>query len=244
MLLYDFAGRTGLFCPCVLYGRNIEAVRDEIPWTQPCVCHAICVEGGMALAAVTALFSGYIDPQTTVVICEGLFFAWWMCGIYSGLFRQELQKKYHLRVSKNPTSHHFYISDMISDWFLWFSCRMRRVIIAWFTVACTGVLYARNTGRWRIIFLIQKPHHQLLWILPQFKRWTPRRKETLHLLHLLRLHPHHLLKANTMILRWSLYRKHSLLNSAAYALSCFFCAEKFSYQMILLPLGFKYGSLV
>jgi len=98
MLLYDFAGRTGLFCPCVLFGRNIEAVREEIPWTQPCVCHAVCVEGGMALAAVTALFSGYIDPQTTVVICEGLFFAWWMCGIYSGLFRQELQKKYHLKV--------------------------------------------------------------------------------------------------------------------------------------------------
>ncbi|KAH0924910.1 hypothetical protein HID58_017166 [Brassica napus] len=91
------SGRTGLFCPCVLYGRNIEAVRDEIPWTQPCVCHAVCVEGGMALAAVTALFGGYIDPQTTVVICEGLFFAWWMCGIYSGLFRQELQKKYHLK---------------------------------------------------------------------------------------------------------------------------------------------------
>ncbi|KAL1207378.1 Cell number regulator 6 [Cardamine amara subsp. amara] len=89
--------RTGLFCPCVLFGRNIEAVREEIPWTQPCVCHAICIEGGMALAAVTALFSGYIDPQTTVVICEGLFFAWWMCGIYSGLFRQELQKKYHLK---------------------------------------------------------------------------------------------------------------------------------------------------
>ncbi|KAF8099696.1 hypothetical protein N665_0238s0025 [Sinapis alba] len=89
--------RTGLFCPCVLFGRNVEAVREEIPWTQPCVCHAVCVEGGMALAAVTALFSGYIDPQTTVVICEGLFFAWWMCGIYSGLFRQELQKKYHLK---------------------------------------------------------------------------------------------------------------------------------------------------
>lgn len=123
MILHSVTGRTGLFCPCVLYGRNIEAVREEIPWTQPCVCHAICVEGGMALAAVTALFGGYIDPQTTVVICEGLFFAWWMCGIYSGLFRQELQKKYHLKVNKMSTSDHSHIFFRydLSDWPLWSS---------------------------------------------------------------------------------------------------------------------------
>jgi hypothetical protein len=57
----------------------------------------MCVEGGMALAAATAFING-IDPDTTFLIAEGLFFTWWMCGIYTGLFRQALQKKYHLKV--------------------------------------------------------------------------------------------------------------------------------------------------
>ncbi|KAL6005048.1 phosphatidylserine decarboxylase 1 [Asimina triloba] len=56
------------------------------------------IVGGMALAAATAIFHG-IDPRTSFLICEGLFFAWWMCGIYTGLFRQSLQKKYHLKNS-------------------------------------------------------------------------------------------------------------------------------------------------
>ncbi|KAL6130650.1 hypothetical protein ACLB2K_069029 [Fragaria x ananassa] len=30
---------------------------------------------------------------------ETLLFAWWMCAIYTGLFRQSLQKKYHLKDS-------------------------------------------------------------------------------------------------------------------------------------------------
>ncbi|KAG6780909.1 hypothetical protein POTOM_013788 [Populus tomentosa] len=89
---------TGLFCPCVLFGRNIESLRDDTPWTTPCVCHAVCVEGGIALAAATAVFHG-IDPSTSFLICEGLLFAWWMCGIYTGLVRQSLQKKYHLKNS-------------------------------------------------------------------------------------------------------------------------------------------------
>ncbi|KAK4755628.1 hypothetical protein SAY87_009385 [Trapa incisa] len=89
---------SGLFCPCVLFGRNVETLREDIPWTNACVCHAICVEGGMAVAAATALLHG-IDPKTSFLICESLFFAWWMCGIYTGLFRQSLQKKYHLKNS-------------------------------------------------------------------------------------------------------------------------------------------------
>jgi len=51
----------------------------------------------MLLAAATAYTYG-IDPQTTCLIWEGLLFAWWMCGIYTGNVRQELQKKYHLKV--------------------------------------------------------------------------------------------------------------------------------------------------
>ncbi|MBA0609175.1 hypothetical protein Godav_021283 [Gossypium davidsonii] len=87
---------TGLFCPCVLFGRNIESLRDDTPWTTPCICHAICVEGGIALAVATAFVHG-IEPKTTFLIYEGLLFAWWMCGIYTGLSRQSLQKKYHLK---------------------------------------------------------------------------------------------------------------------------------------------------
>lgn len=88
---------TGLFCPCVLFGRNYESLRDDTPWTTPCVCHAVCIEGGMALAVATAIFHG-VDPRTSFLVCEGLLFAWWMCGVYTGLVRQSLQKKYHLEV--------------------------------------------------------------------------------------------------------------------------------------------------
>ncbi|KAI9075933.1 hypothetical protein K1719_018053 [Acacia pycnantha] len=89
---------TGLFCPCVLFGRNVEAMRNDIPWTNACLCHAMCVEGGMVVATATAFMYG-IDPDTSFLIVESLLFMWWMCGIYTGLFRQSLQKKYHLKNS-------------------------------------------------------------------------------------------------------------------------------------------------
>lgn len=98
--LSHFLGWTGLFCPCVLFGRNVERMREDIPWTRPCLCHALCVEGGIALAIATAVFHG-IDPRTSFLIGEGLVFSWWMCGIYTGLFRQSLQKKYHLKVRQS-----------------------------------------------------------------------------------------------------------------------------------------------
>ncbi|RVW15254.1 Cell number regulator 6 [Vitis vinifera] len=98
LVLEIWKGWTGLFCPCVLFGHNVEQLREDIPWTNACVCHALCVEGGMTLAAATALFHG-IDPKTSFLICEGLLFTWWMCGIYTGLFRQSLQKQYHLKNS-------------------------------------------------------------------------------------------------------------------------------------------------
>ncbi|XP_042423885.1 cell number regulator 6-like [Zingiber officinale] len=89
---------TGLLCPCVLFGHNVETLYEDIPWTSPCTCHAICVEGGILLGAATALFHG-IDPKTSFLIGEGLVFSWWMCGVYTGIFRQSLQKKYHLKDS-------------------------------------------------------------------------------------------------------------------------------------------------
>lgn len=98
LLFLTFIGWTGLFCPCVLFGRNIEILREDTPWTTPCICHAVCIEGGMAVAAAIAVIHG-IEPRTSFLICEGLLFAWWMCGIYTGLVRQSLQKKYHLKVT-------------------------------------------------------------------------------------------------------------------------------------------------
>ncbi|CAM8935474.1 unnamed protein product [Rhodiola kirilowii] len=88
----------GLFCPCILFGRNVETMSDETPWTGPCVCHALCVEGGMVAFATTVMFHG-IDPRTSCLILEGLFFTWWLCGIYTGINRESLQKKYHLKDS-------------------------------------------------------------------------------------------------------------------------------------------------
>ncbi|CAI5463676.1 unnamed protein product [Closterium sp. Yama58-4] len=89
----------GLFCPCVLFGKNVEALRDDIPWSAACACHVLCIEGGVALGSALLCCPAYItvDPQTLFLLGETLFFCWWMCGIYTGLFRQELQKKYHLK---------------------------------------------------------------------------------------------------------------------------------------------------
>lgn len=93
----SFLGMTGLFCPCILFGRNVESLNEEIPANTACICHGLCVEGGMVLAAVIAFVPG-IDPGTSCLITEGLLFAWWMCGIYTGMARQSLQRKYHLKV--------------------------------------------------------------------------------------------------------------------------------------------------
>ncbi|CAL5404684.1 unnamed protein product [Camellia sinensis] len=88
---------TGLFCPCMLFGRNVENLNADISQRAACVGHIICVEGGTTFAALTSVLNG-IDPQTLFLIYEGLFFAWWMCGSYTSMARQSLQKKYHLKV--------------------------------------------------------------------------------------------------------------------------------------------------
>ncbi|KAF7148870.1 hypothetical protein RHSIM_Rhsim03G0167100 [Rhododendron simsii] len=92
------SGWTGLLCPCVLFGRNVQRIRDDANCIGPCMCHAIVIEGGIALAAATAAFYGF-DPSTSLLICEGLLFSWGICGLYTGLFRQWLQRKYHLKSS-------------------------------------------------------------------------------------------------------------------------------------------------
>ncbi|KAG9142044.1 hypothetical protein Leryth_022466, partial [Lithospermum erythrorhizon] len=89
---------TGLFCPCILFGRNVENMNHDIPYSTACFFHALCVEGGITLAALTATLNG-IDPDTACLITEGLCFAWWMCGIYTSMGRQVLQRKYHLKDS-------------------------------------------------------------------------------------------------------------------------------------------------
>ncbi|XP_031503222.1 cell number regulator 6-like [Nymphaea colorata] len=91
-------GWQGLFCPCVLFGRNLENLREVIPWTRPCICHAIFVEGGTARSTATAILHHRgIDPSTSFLIGAGLLLTWWVCGIYRGLFQQKLRRKYHLR---------------------------------------------------------------------------------------------------------------------------------------------------
>ncbi|KAK4476432.1 hypothetical protein RD792_015585 [Penstemon davidsonii] len=95
---------TGLFCPCVLFGRNVASMNEEISSQSVCISHAVCIEGGIALAAFTAAFNG-IDPDTTCLITEGLLFAWWVCGIYTGLGRQSLQRKYHLKEHREMRNH-------------------------------------------------------------------------------------------------------------------------------------------
>ncbi|KAL6906390.1 hypothetical protein ACP4OV_003991 [Aristida adscensionis] len=92
-----FGGWTGLLCPCVLFGRNAEALTG-VAWTRACTCHAVCVEGGIALAVLTAAFHG-VDPGLSGLIAEGLLCSWILSATYLGYFRQELQKKYHLKNS-------------------------------------------------------------------------------------------------------------------------------------------------
>ena len=92
-------GIQGALCPCVLFGKNVESLKDDVPWSTACACHAVFVEGGIAAGIFLACFPTLLDPSTTFLLAESLFFAWWMCGIYTGLFRQELQKKYHLKVT-------------------------------------------------------------------------------------------------------------------------------------------------
>ncbi|KAJ0580832.1 putative PLAC8 motif-containing protein [Helianthus annuus] len=66
------------FGPCVLFGRNYEAVRDAYAAsTVPCVLHAIFVEG-LAVAATTATLNWVIDPMTSYYLFEGLVVVWCM----------------------------------------------------------------------------------------------------------------------------------------------------------------------
>lgn len=88
--------RMGLFCPCVLFGRNVERiVEGKTQWTEPCTCHFFFVEGGMALAAAT----GFIHGVDTSLIVEGLICTWMLCGTLTSNYRLTLQKKYHLQDS-------------------------------------------------------------------------------------------------------------------------------------------------
>lgn len=37
----NFPGLTGLFCPCVLFGPNVETLKEEISQNGACICHVI-----------------------------------------------------------------------------------------------------------------------------------------------------------------------------------------------------------
>ncbi|KAK8916970.1 Cell number regulator 6 [Platanthera zijinensis] len=85
----------GLFCPCVLFGQNVQNIQDDAQWTSACVCHAIFIEGGIALGAALPMFYGF-DPKISCMIIESFCFAWWLCALNTGAFRKKLQRKYHL----------------------------------------------------------------------------------------------------------------------------------------------------
>ncbi|CAO2034690.1 unnamed protein product [Urochloa humidicola] len=91
---------TGLLCPCVLFGRNSEAV-NGVPWTRPCTCHAVCVGGGTAVAilTITAVSNGVIGPHLSSLIGEGLLSSWIISSFCFSFARENLQKKYHLKNS-------------------------------------------------------------------------------------------------------------------------------------------------
>ncbi|OEL23497.1 Cell number regulator 6 [Dichanthelium oligosanthes] len=91
------SGWTGLLCPYVLFGRNTQAVTG-VPWTIPCTCHGVCLEGGIALAILTAAFHGVTTPAVSCLIGEGVLCGWMLCAAYTSFPRGELQKKYHLMV--------------------------------------------------------------------------------------------------------------------------------------------------
>lgn len=131
-----------MFCPCVLFGRNVATLNDDIPERSACISHAVCIEGGIALAIATAACNG-IDPDTTCLLTEGLLFAWWVCGIYTGMGRQLLQRKYHLKVGSNQR----YIPSNHQELTHYKLCRIHLVILVWCTAASTGVRYARSTER-------------------------------------------------------------------------------------------------
>lgn len=145
-------GLTGLFCPCVLFGRNVASLNEDVPERSACISHAVCIEGGIALAIATAACSG-IDPDTACLLTEGLLFAWWVCGIYAGMGRQLLQRKYHLKVTNyilNLVILKQKQSTTVTKHFLFFVCSICRthlVIHVWCTAASTGVLYARSIER-------------------------------------------------------------------------------------------------
>ncbi|XP_057802783.1 uncharacterized protein LOC131018075, partial [Salvia miltiorrhiza] len=112
------SGLTGLFCPCVLFGRNVTTLNDDIPERSACIGHAVCIEGGIALAIATAACNG-IDPDTACLLTEGLLFAWWVCGIYTGMGRQLLQRKYHLKVDLLLESGEYFLSDQTNQTKKW-----------------------------------------------------------------------------------------------------------------------------
>ncbi|KAF5946478.1 hypothetical protein HYC85_016706 [Camellia sinensis] len=135
----DTDSLTGLFCPCVLFGRNVENLNADISQRAACVGHIIYVEGGMTFVALTSVLNG-IDPQTLFLIYEGLFFAWWMCGIYTSMARQSLQRKYHLKQTQKPeTRGGNWSADQIfwqADHPLW--SPPQRVVGRWSPMLITG----------------------------------------------------------------------------------------------------------
>ncbi|XP_078173940.1 cell number regulator 6-like [Carex rostrata] len=90
--------KTGLFCPCVLYGQNMETIHG-IPWQESCLCHAtfLCVGAGLAISL--AICNGTVSPDAFELMTEGLICGWNVFSMYTSTGRDNLQKKFHLKNS-------------------------------------------------------------------------------------------------------------------------------------------------
>ncbi|KAH7843685.1 hypothetical protein Vadar_019559 [Vaccinium darrowii] len=91
---------TGLLCPCVLFGRNVERLSDGSSWIPPCVCHAFFCEGGIALAA-TATALAFHGIDISLLSLSGVYIYACLIGVstFAGTSRLRLQRKYHLKDS-------------------------------------------------------------------------------------------------------------------------------------------------
>lgn len=100
VLVFLTLGRQGAVCPCMLYGHNVERLEEgKTSWREPCIYHAVFVEGGLALAAGT----GILHCLQTPLIFEGLICTWMLCSTLTSNYRISLQRKYHLQVNFYPS---------------------------------------------------------------------------------------------------------------------------------------------
>ncbi|KAJ1692812.1 hypothetical protein LUZ63_009510 [Rhynchospora breviuscula] len=88
--------KIGLFCPCVLYGKNLETL-EGTPWQEACSGHACFLVAGAAM--MVSLATCQMSPDTVWCISEGLLCGWFIFSATISSGREQMQKKFHLENS-------------------------------------------------------------------------------------------------------------------------------------------------